>query len=74
MEISVPTNAISALRYERIQGNKVYIGNHLAGTLEGNKELGFIIRFPNRNGNGYAPNITRALRKIRINYWASRGL
>ena len=63
MEISVPTNAISALRYERIQGNKVYIGNHLAGTLEGNKELGFIIKFPNRNGNGYAPNITRALRK-----------
>ena len=72
--MEIPTNAISALSWERIQGNKVYIGNHLAGTLEGDAERGFIIRYPYKEGNGYAPNITRALRKIRINYWASRGL
>ena len=72
--MEIPTNAISALRWERIQGDRVYIGNHLAATLEGDRERGFIIRYPHKEGNGYAPNITRALRKIRIDYWARRGL
>ena len=72
--MEIPINAMYAIRYERIQGDRVYIGNRIAATLEGDRERGFIIRYPDQNGNGYAPNITRALRKIRINYWASRGL
>lgn len=71
---NVPLNAIRPTSWERLENNNFYIGCHLVGTLEGDQKRGYLITYPNSVGNGYAPNLTRALRKMRIVFWAERGL
>ena len=74
MFTNVPLNAMRPTRWERLEEDRFYIGSHLAGTLIGDRERGYLINYPDSTGNGYAPNLTRALRKMRVVFWASRGL
>ena len=73
MITNIPLNAILPGMWERIDGNRFFIGSHYVASLEGDRERGYLITYPNRT-NGYAPNITIALRKMRIVYWAEQGL
>ena len=73
---TIPINAILPLMWERLEGSRFYIGSTCVGTLEGSRELGYIYR-PIANGrnrgNGYARNITRALSRLRNEYWYRTG-
>ena len=74
MGVNIPLNAIFPNMWERVENNRFYIGSNYVASFNGNRDTGYIISYQDSSGNGYAPNITRALRKMRVVFWAGRGL
>jgi len=74
---SIPMNALNPMRWERIEGNedsfdegRFYIGSHLAGTIVGSRETGYIAYPTNRNCHFWSDNLTKTIRRLRTVWWA----
>ncbi len=65
---NIPINALIPTCWERIEDNRFYVGSAYAGSLDGSRDTGYLIQ-PVHGGNGYADNLTRAIRRLRNIYW-----
>ena len=72
--LNVPINALRPHMWERVVDGKFYIGDFYVGSFEGNNTDGYMVTFDGLHGYAWAPTITRALRKLRIDYWARKGM